>query len=167
MGFTGIKDFLRSFLGLWYAELIVILALIISFIYIGAENMYEKLALLYRPRNMMILLWIALLGDWISGVYLAIKNRDFRTDKAKRILPTAIGQTMLLVTLYYGEIYAVHELGPGEERIFHYFRIFLHNYMYLVIIMSMAVNLYRAKIITWGVIQILEKYIDQYKIKRR
>lgn len=165
MGFTGIKDFFRSFFGLWYAEIILIIALITSIIYFGAATVINSISFIYEPKMMMIILWIGLLLDWFSGIYLALKNHDFRTDKAKRILPTAVGQTFLLMALYYGEIYMISELGQGETQIFHYFRIVIHNYMYLVIVMSFAVNLYRAKLISWGVIAILEKYVDRYKLK--
>ena len=163
MGYRSFKDFAISLFGLMYKEVLIILTIMVTTIYLGVDRMWHIAGLLYRPEVMMVMVLGALSLDWMSGVYRAIQNKNFQTDKAKRIIPTAIANILLLISLYQAECYMVSELSSSAQGVFHTFRIALNNYMFFVPILSAAVNASEAGILNSSFVRILAKYVDTHK----
>lgn len=114
------------------------------------------------PSLILYVLWGVYVADWLLAVYVAIVAKDFRSEKAKKLIPKIVSTTVLLAMLFW-----VGKAFQNEQQLIFYsirqLTLALSFYMMMVEIVSFAATGERNKIFRTGITSIIAKYADTHK----
>jgi len=166
LGFTSIKGFISSLIGLELKRNIMLLILGASFTisaFIITLNNFIGEWIFFPPHIFWLVIWSYII-DYIINVYIAIRTKTFESGKAQRIIGKLIVAVSLLAFLFYLQ----RSFPPAYDSemlkiTFKHFKLTVALYISIINLLSFIATAGRNKLIDMKIVDFITKYVDTHK----